>query len=417
MKLVIFIVACVGCMKHSDKYCAMHPEDTANCAGEDASGACLGNDDCIAIDPTKPVCSDDRTCVECTVEDAALCTEGRVCGGNRMCGDCTLHAECTSSVCQANGRCADSNSVAYVSESGSGSDCTQSAPCNDMSVAEGKAKAIIKVSGTITDTNAVVFDARATTIYADPGAGVTRNSPGNIIEITNTGTELAIYGLRIFGGSGGGTSNGIFFVGQGDPKLTLDRVLIDNNDGSGVRASDGGDVTITRSIIALNTGSTGVVMINNKFSITNTVIAGNGKTALMSSPGGANLQPIAPSRFEFNTVADNVTSGGTTAFRGINCMFGFDIANNLIIGNEAINCDSTYTMFSPGDLQQGIGNMEGDPMFKSITAPASPTYYRITPSSPAKDMADAAATLAIDIDGNMRPIDGRSDIGADEVAP
>ena len=66
---------------------------------------------------------------------------------------------------------------------------------------------------------------------------------------------------------------------------------------------------------------------------------------------------------------------------------------------------------------QGTGNMVGDPLFKSITNPSAPTYYRLNQGSAAKDMADAAATLMMDIDGNMRPVDGRSDMGADEVTP
>jgi hypothetical protein len=314
-----------------------------------------------------------------------------------------------------NGRCADEANVAYLAPNGGGDQCTQTAPCNDAIVAENTMKPIIKVSGTITNTAALEFEARATTIYAEPGAAITRSNAGNIIEISNNGTELAIYGLRIFGGLGGNTSNGILFVGQSDAKLTLDRVLIENNDGSGVRAPDGGNVTITRSVIANNTGSQGILMSMNTFSITNTLIVGNGRTNIPT--GGAFLNPIGSSTFEFNTVADNVSMGGTSSFRGVTCTGDFPISNNIIVGNEVSSCDVTYSFFSPGDMVAGTGNAMGDPMFKSIATPSGPTFYRLMPNSPAKDIADSNATLTTDIDGNMRPIDGRSDMGADEVAP
>ena len=419
MKIVVviaFISGIAGCMKQSEKYCAMHPDDTEHCSGGDDGGmACVDNDDCIAIDPTKAVCTDDRMCVECTVEDATACTDGRVCLG-RACGDCTDHAQCDSGVCQASGRCADASMVAYVAPTGGGDQCTQAAPCDDANEAENTARPIIKVTGIITSTNQVMFSARSTAIYAEPGAAFTRSSPGNIIEISNDGTELAIYGLRIFGASSATNSgNGIFFMNQGDPKLTIDRCLIESNTGSGVRAPDGGDITITRSVIANNSGSTGLVLQNGKFNVTNTVIAGNGRNTLTSA-GGALLQPALASKFEFNTLADNMNNLGAGNYRGITCV-SFDLANDIVVGNDTSGCGATYTFFSSGDMVVGTGNKMGNPVFVSTAMPSSATYYRIDPTSPAKDEADTAATLTMDIDGNMRPIDGRSDMGADEVAP
>lgn len=421
MKLVVVVglVAASGCMKQSEKYCAMHPEDTVNCpdGGGDGGMACVGDSDCLAIDPTRPVCTADRRCAECTVDDAALCTEGRVCTAENTCGDCTRHDQCASAVCQANGRCADEAMVAYVSPAGGGSDCTKAMPCDDLVVAEGKVTPIIKVSGTVTNSSDVVFSDRSTTIYGDPGAAITRDGDGVIVTVENTGTTLVIYDLRIFGATGGGIGHGVYVEPQGNPTLALHRVLIESNDGSGVRATDGGDVTISRSVIANNTGSTGVVLMNGTFAVSNTIIAQNGRTTLMTSPGGANLQPALPSTFEFNTVADNVTSGGAGFYRGIFCTPGVAIANSIIAGNDVTGCNVTYTLATPGDGASGAGNVTGDPMFTSTTTPSAPTFYRIDPASPAKDIADTAATLAMDIDGNMRPIDGRSDAGADEVVP
>ncbi|MFN0250743.1 MAG: right-handed parallel beta-helix repeat-containing protein [Kofleriaceae bacterium] len=418
MKLAILLVLVVGCTKQSEKYCAMHPEDTENCPtnGEDGGTGCLDNAACVAIDPAKPVCTGDRECVECTPLEDARCTQGRVCGADNTCGDCTLHAECDSRVCQTGGRCADPNMVAYVAATGAGSECTLAMPCSDLQVAEQTTRPIIKVSGTISHDSVVQFNERSTTIYADPGASVTRSSQGNIIEVSNDSTVLAIFGLRIFGAtSTGGTGNGIVIAGQTNAMLVLERVLIDGNYGSGVRATDGGIVTIRRSVIANNTGNQGIYLVNGQFDITNTIIAQNGTTTI--GTGGAYLLPQGPSTFEFNTVADNVSSGGATNYRGITCANSLSMSNNIIVGNDTSQCEVSYSFFTPGDRPAGTGNLEGNPMFRTMTMPSSAMFYRIAPRSPAKNAADTNATLSMDIDGNMRPIDGRSDMGADEVSP
>lgn len=63
--------------------------------------------------------------------------------------------------------------------------------------------------------------------------------------------------------------------------------------------------------------------------------------------------------------------------------------------------------------QTGTGNINADPLFVS-----SGTFdYHLQASSPAIDVADPGATLATDLDGDVRPQGNRSDMGADEVVP
>jgi hypothetical protein len=52
-----------------------------------------------------------------------------------------------------------------------------------------------------------------------------------------------------------------------------------------------------------------------------------------------------------------------------------------------------------------------DPKFVNV----GQSDYHIMATSPAKDAADPAATVKVDYDGDPRPANGRSDIGADEV--
>ncbi len=417
--LTVLLVVAGGCMKQSEKYCAMHPEDTVNCGGDGGAG-CLDNSDCVAIDPDRPVCSEESRCVECTIDDAAQCTGGLVCNSDHTCGACTDHAECASSVCRADGRCADTADVAYAAAGGSGTQCTRDMPCGDLARARDTMRPIIKVSGALRNMDIVRFAARSTEIYGDSGASVTRMQLGPILEVAGDGTELSIYGLRITGAEGA-ASSGHGIVMAGNPslaKLTLDRVIIDENEGSAVRAADGGDVTITRSVIANNTGNHGLYLANGSFSITNTIIVANGRISAANG-AGVYVAPMTASRFEFNTVANNVSTLVNGNYRGVTCGTpGFAISNNIITDNDTSQCDVTYSFFTPGDEPpSGTGNLSGDPMFKSTAMPASPTFYRLTPSSPAKDKADPAATLSDDIDGNTRPVDGRSDMGADEVIP
>jgi len=61
----------------------------------------------------------------------------------------------------------------------------------------------------------------------------------------------------------------------------------------------------------------------------------------------------------------------------------------------------------------GTGNINVDPQFVDA---ASRNVHLMT-ASPAKDVADSAATLAVDIDGDLRPQGTARDMGADEVVP
>jgi hypothetical protein len=59
----------------------------------------------------------------------------------------------------------------------------------------------------------------------------------------------------------------------------------------------------------------------------------------------------------------------------------------------------------------GTGNLSSDPLF------VDPVHnnFHLQLASPARDAADPAATLAVDLDGDARPQGAGRDMGADEI--
>jgi hypothetical protein len=79
---------------------------------------------------------------------------------------------------------------------------------------------------------------------------------------------------------------------------------------------------------------------------------------------------------------------------------------------EGTNC--TWNDSDIGQpLATGTGNLDVDPVFVG----SAENNFHLQSVSPARNAADPAATLAVDFDGDARPQEGRSDLGADEVKP
>jgi hypothetical protein len=283
-------------------------------------------------------------------------------------------------------------------------------------------KPFVKVTGTVTDTKTTTIDGKVVTILADPGAQLSRSTPGVILQVQNDGADVQIFDLEITGGIGAGNA-AISLPNGGAPKLTLTRAKVDGNAGIGILASSG-TLTMSKSIVSNNNGG-GVSISGAQFDITNCFIVENGGNS--SALGGVDISqivtPVGMHRLDFNTIAANLGPATVVVNTGVNCttigtLLTFD--SNIIYGN-AVNaggkqlggspmCTATYSDVGP-DPAAGATNINMLPMFTALAQ----GDFHLAGTSPCKDAADPAATIPDDIDGDTRPQGPRRDIGADEI--
>lgn len=406
-------LALIGCTKTSEKYCGLHPEDAENCGDGSGSPTCDIDGDCAATAATGVCEVGDGVCVQCLPEagrDIACAGTTPICDGT-SCRGCSADTECATNVCVAGGRCAAADEVAYVAVAGSGSDCTQSAPCGELREAERTERTFIKITGDVMVNDKASFLTGDRVIHGD-GARLTVIGGTTMIEIGDPGTSLEIRDLEMT--TTAGSEKPVINVLRPGATLTLDNVVIHDASGNAVESTVDTLVTIRRSIIARNASTSPALNLENgQYHITNTIIVGNGTGT--AAVGAARLAPTgAIAVFSFNTVADNdgaIPSGIRTA---VSCEMS-TVDNSIVSGGRiGLDCDPSYTLYDVG-VAAAPTNMNGSPTFQNETMVTAATYYRLTPASLGVNSADMNATLIDDIDGQPRPVGTSRDMGADEV--
>jgi len=362
---------------------------------------CQHSGDCT--DPSLPFCSNGM-CVTCA--DACPVSTAPVCDGD-SCRACEKHSECASEVCdRVTGACADEGEIIYVDATATGgTTCTQAAPCT--TIADGLLQVsgnrnIIKVRPGTYDERVLVNSASTTVTLIGDQATV---EPA----MTNQ-SALDVQSANV-------AAEGFIFTGAG------------SSGHPGVSCSMG-TLRLERSKVIGN--SEGVYISNNcHFSLVNNIIEFNGNTS--SAFGGVDIDgTVTPSELHeiaFNTITHNMNSQTIPEGAGIACvgvttpvLFSNNIvyANDLGTGDSQVggsNCSFQYSDIGP-DTVAGTGNISTDPKFVDDTnANFLLRDYHIQSNSPAKDVADPTATLTVDYDEQVRPVNGRADMGADEVTP
>ncbi len=191
--------------------------------------------------------------------------------------------------------------------------------------------------------------------------------------------------------TGGASATGVSVTGSGT-KVALTSVTL-RGAAVGLSATGGAVVKLNRCTLRDNLGSA-AVFNGAGFTITNSVIAGNG------TPNGdpvISLGPVpagAPSTFLNNTVADN-KSIAVLCTSTKHPLMGSIFAGNAL--------DSASCMFA--------ACCAGDPLLTP--------GYRLTPGSPCIDQLAPGMSTMDDVDGKSRPspVAGKSDCGASEWSP
>lgn len=194
---------------------------------------------------------------------------------------------------------------------------------------------------------------------------------------------------------------------------------------SGISCSNSSSPTITRCIIEDNS-SDGIYCISGSPQITNNIIRLNDYDGIYSS---SSTPPTIKSNWIYdnydgigfssanssatarnNTIVDNDSNGiyvdSGTAPMISNCI----LWNN---GDELVNCTATYSCIKDPNDANGTGNISSYPYFADYDG----NDFHLTWNSPCINRGDPNGSYSgqVDMDGEDRLIDGRVDIGADEM--
>ena len=479
LPLLLAIVAGVlsGCWKYDDLFC----ERNSDCAGVadrsycDTEARFEGADGVrkTCIEAPRPICD---SAADCTDPSLPLCVKGlcsgcdeqgagcsakapvcdvavNSCGGcqadvdcagfigmpfcdaaSHSCRGCKAHSECASGVCDIEANmCVDPSHVLYVDASvmTSGEKCTRDSPCK--TIREGvnfisrDQKWILVRPGLYAEQ--VTIQQGDVAIVA-PGVTWTRGPQGSCL-IVKGGARVRLEGATLREALSSAIECSAT-TGADAPSVDLVGVSIEDNSEVGLRASFC-RIKIDRSKIIGNQDG-GVDLTACLYEIRNSfVIRNRGRRSpifVLRAPDESFFGSQLPI-IEFNTIAYNTVysmPGSELRPGGIWCeqvTVPVQFSNNIIYNNidndyssqEEVqisggNCGHVYSVIGP-KLVAGLGNVNTPPEF-TLT---SPKDVHLSPDSVGVNAADPNASLDIDIDGDVRPQDGRRDVGADEVVP
>lgn len=416
--LSLTLLAALGaCSQTNPYYCENNPD--FNCTldagtSSDTLTACTSDDTCGG---TTPACNlDTNTCVQCTATNAMACGGTTpVCGAN-TCRGCTQNTECVSGACMPDGSCASPDAVLHASPSGSGTTCTTTDLCSleqAITVADSTKKIIALDSGAYTTTGTITTGKTLTLLGRD--ATISKGGSGNAVFSLTSGANVSIFYATIQNGNDNSLGHGIVCAGA---TLVARFATVQNNDANGINAT-ACNVTVDRSTLTGNTaGAIVLTGVSEPFSITNNEIYLNGSSTLALF-GGIKLSftgSVSSSHIDFNTLIDNVAKTGTGNSGGIVCGSTAAAVANTIIARNVLGTSTTATdaqfygdcTFPTTLIQTDVTGLE----FENATN--VPFSLKIGPSSTAKDAATTPSSVTVDFEGDQRPQNGVSDIGADE---
>ena len=421
--LIVIAAVAAGCEKQSKLYCERHPTDLENCgyldAGIDARPTCNADPDCAAS-PGAPFCEQNtHYCVECYLpEHCANRGDEMFCDLDTFrCTSCVAHADCASNACLPNGTCGDDASVAYVDPAAPAANttCTLAEKCSTIGAALVTKRPYIKLQGAIVEAVPPI-DTVSVTFLAEPGTTLTRANGGVVLDI-GMGSDIAIYDLAITGNDEKG-----ILVEKSTLRLVSSSVTgCNHKDRRAIEAKMGSTLIMSRSTIFSNAGGGVLTDGTTTYNLTNNFIYRNGATDSMV--GGLSLGAASAglNRVEMNTIVDNQATLTADA-GGLYCASTLRAPNNLIARNRTGTTTPTTNLNANKPVTGGcnltdsqVANDVVDFAFV-MSEGSGPWDYHVGAGSMAIDRG-VASDLAVDVDGDARPYNGKVDVGADEYTP
>ena len=296
------------------------------------------------------------------------------------------------------------------------------------------------------DPYSVVYCTIGNAVLDSSDGDLIRVSPGTYQGFSFEGRDVTVYSANfgnpavVSGPAGGGTYGPTVSIINGEGSgAVLYRLIIENGnsyfDGGGIKIvntspkilrceirnntarNNGGGIfiqgslaapTIDRNLIHDNTATNqqgaAITCLGATPTIRNNIVYSN---TASTNCAAIYLQNCSDALVRNNTIAEN-------SAEGVRCSVAGPALTNCIVWNnldDLINCTATYCCISDGD--SGTGNIDDDPMF--ITAAGVP--HHLDAASPCIGRGDPnlVADGETDIDGDDRILNGRVEIGADEV--
>jgi hypothetical protein len=383
------------------------PVDRPICAAR-VCRACTGSADdaaCATRSSSTPRCfvASGRcsACAGAGAQSSDCPAASPVCGDGGRCRPCAAHDECDTKLCNFDGSCAATGTVAYA-DNGDGS-CAgvHAATLTDRAC---DITAALMVNSVVRVFGSKVAYPRLTLSSGDvqivgPDVAPTAQLSGDLmnpaVAISGANTRALLDRLEITGG-GTGQDGIACFNGSLGPSLTLLRSFVHGVGGAAINSSKC-TLVLDRDQLGPSNGGGGMVVAGGPFTVTNSFIVGNAN-------GGAGVTFGASatgkgSGFMHNTVASN--TGG-----GIVCTAATTIANTIVSGNTPMDTSGACTL---------SGSTTSAPNFMSV----GDFHLAGRTAANLACCIDQIASSPVDhdVDGRARPqpANGKWDVGAHEV--
>ena len=348
------------------------------CAYKAVGFACAADKCDPATDKlTKSACDASHVC---KAGAATACPEFVQCQSGQACkvgcvdhaNDCIAGSFCDRSAAHASGKgkCVDPATVETLAVGDDIGAKLASAPAGKtvFVVPAGTYKAAINISkdvtiiGTGTETSPSKIDPDSDGVALTVQAGKTVGLQGLLIQ---GATGTAGVGVNCSGSIGNKAT------------LTIVESTIIDNKSIGVAASYC-DVTLRRNKIQNNQGG-GVKLSDGTFTVVNTLVTGNGVFGSAGSAiGGMNLSPGSGAlTLVNNTVAENLAKTTATG-SGMICSTTTPLHNNIVWGNQGGTTQISGCTFSYSDVEGsagGTGNISVNPSFDTSYKPQAAACF------------------------------------------